>query len=45
MDKENTAHTQWDATRSYKRMTFTATWMALEVIIPSDVCQTKTNTI
>ena len=41
-------YTQWNITQSYKNkemMPFAATWMDLEIIILSEVSQTKTNIV
>ena len=46
MDKENVVHIHNGILLSYKEkeiMLFTATWMDLEIVIPSEVNQRKTN--
>ena len=44
MDKEDVVHAQmeyYSAMKKSKIMPFTATWMDLEIMIPSEVSQTK----
>ena len=48
MDKEDVVHIYSGILLSHKKneiMPFAATWMELEIIIQSEVSQTKTNTI